>query len=311
MINKLAESHQGIMPIRVLQHNLIYTFENVNPEFLQLTKKVIEELGLDPGISYSTEEESVKSPYVVFNKIFINETFLSYIWCMCFSLTVLYEEIIVKKSKNDYFGNEDELINMELAREAYKLWEYGISLLSNYVPWEYSLPNPEYFEEKYEELIPKINGLYLIATVFVLGHEFAHIELKHNDKFIPDQNEQEQNKLFEKEADARAIRLVLDGINNDNKVTREMGLLIGLCSLLFFSSITKGEDYPDTDERIDSFFKKLEPEDPSDASWGIATLAYKLWDRHFEKGLIWIEGLESSKDQYNSIKAQIENLNQH
>ncbi len=311
MINKLSESHIGRMPIRVLQHNLIYAFENMNSQFLELSKKVISELGLDPGISCSFEEERAKSPYVVFKKIFINESFLSYAWSICFALTVLYEEIIVKKSRNDYYGNEDEVINMPLAREAYKLWEYAISLLYDYTAWDIQLPNPEIFDEKYEDLIPRINGLYITAMKFVLSHEFAHIELEHDVRIDSSVDQNEQSITFEKEADARAIKLVLAGIMDQNRMTVIMGLLMGLCSLLFFNSITADKNYPDVDERIDAVIKILNPEDPQDAMWGIATLAYRLWDRQYNKGLIWESGLESPKDQYYSIKSQVEKLSKN
>lgn len=308
MINKLATSHTGQMPIRVLQHNLIYAFENMNPDFIELTRKVIAELNLDPGIEYGMNREPVKSPRVIFGKIFIDESFLSYVWCVSFSLTVLYQEVIVKKSKNDYFRNEVEISDTDLVKKAYKLWEYAILLLDRYVKWDINLPNPESYDEHYEQLIPKINGLYITAMKFVLAHEFSHIELKHNERLDNNLDQNEQSVIFEREADDRAIKLVLDGRNNENRVTVNMGILLGLCSLLFFNSITKGETYPDTDERIDAVIKVIHPKDSQDPMWGIATLAYRLWDRQYNKGLIWQERLESPMELYYSIKHQVENL---
>lgn len=303
--NKLAASHQGLMPIRVLQHNFIYSFENINPDFLALSQKVITELEIDPGITYSYAEEQARSPYVIFKKIFINESFLSYVWCNCFALAQLYEEIIVKKSRNDYYGSEIEIINFPFAREAFKLWEYGISLLSIYSKWDIDLPNPESYDEKYEELIPRINSLYLTAMNFVLAHEFSHLELEHDSRVDPALEQNEQSIVFEKEADSRAISLVLAGADDDNTMTIKMGLLMGLCSLLFFKSVTKSECYPDVDDRIDAVISIINPEDAEDAIWGIATLAYKLWDKQYGKGLIWENGLESPKHLYYSIKNQV------
>jgi hypothetical protein len=298
----------GIMPIRVLQNTLIHAFENMNPGFLDLAKSVMKDQGLDPEISYSIEKNQAKSPYVLFNKIFLNESFLSYIWCISFSLTVLYSEVVVKKSRNDYYGNNNEIINAILSRDAYKLWEYAITILNQYKEWDLQLPNPEVYKFKKKDLIERINGLYITAMMFVLAHEFAHIELEHNKKNSIDARQEEQNAKLEKEADERAIELVLNGIDNKNKTTREMGLLIGLCSLLFFDAVTKKRDYPDTDERIDALIRKLDPKDPKDALWGISTLAYKLWDKQYNKGLTWKEGLESPKALYHSIKDQVRQL---
>lgn len=307
MINNLSESHQGNMPVRVLQHNLIYEFENMNPSFLELAQKVIAELGLDPGIHYGLGKVPVKSPHVVFNKMFIEESFLSYVWCMAFSLTVLYQEVIVKKSRNDYFGNDGETIDKELAHDAYKLWEYATSLLMEYKPWDKQLPNPELYNEKNDESIQKVNSLYLTAMKFILAHEFAHIELEHNNRIVLEEDLNAQSVVFEKEADARAIQLVLEGSEEGNSTTINMGILIGLCSLLFFSSITKSERYPDTDDRIDAIIQIINP-DSQDAMWGVATLAYKLWDNLYKMDLVWQDGLESPKHLYESIKAQVENL---
>lgn len=304
-INKLAPSHQGMMPVRVLQHNLIYGFENMNPDFLALAQKVIAEQGIDPGISYSYNAEPAKSPYVLFQKIFINESFLSYVWCNCFALGQLYEEVIVKKSLNDYHSNQNQVINIPLAREAYQLWEYGVSLLSGYNTWDMELPNPESYYRKYRKLIPRINGLYITAMKFVLAHEFAHLELEHTARFDSEADPNNQSILFEKEADGRAISLVLSGSNHKNKMTIQAGLLMGLCSLLFFNSETKSESYPDTGDRIDAAINAINPDDPSDAMWGIATLAYKLWDQIYEKGLTWQDGLDSPRDLYYSIRRQV------
>lgn len=293
------------MPIRVLQHNLIYEFEHINPDFLELTKCVIADLSLDTGIGYQIDEEPIKSPFVIFNKITVQEAFLSYVWCISFSLTVLYVEVIVKKSRNDFFGNNAEKIDFVKARDAYRLWEYATSLIYRYSSWNVLLPNPEYYHPKYVELIPKVNALYLVAMKFVLAHEFAHIELEHNSRIDPSIDPEILNKKIEKEADDRAIDLLMKGANKDNITTIKMGALIGLCSLLFFKSTTEERAYPDMDERIDAIIKVVNPE-PQDAMWGIATLAYKLWDVLYNKGLNWQPGLKSPMELYQSIKSQIQ-----
>lgn len=305
MINKYVKTHIGIMPVRVLQHNVIYSFENMNPAFLELSQRIISQLNLDPGISYLIEEGSIKSPYALFKKIFIQEAFLSYVWCIAFSLTVLYEEVNVKSSRNYYFSNQEEVMDQEKIQDAYHLWEYAISLIKKYSEWNKELlPNPEYYDEKYEELIPKVNSVYLVAMNFILAHEFAHIELEHDSRIDSNLNKSELSIQMEKEADARAFRLVFDGINSINAIEKRIGILIGLCSLLFFKSTTREDRYPDVDERIDAIISVVNPE-PMDPMWGIATLAYRLWDNLFQKNLVWQSGLKSTKELYYSIKHQV------
>jgi len=306
-IKNTSVHYQGIMPIRVLQHNLIVGFENANSEFKDLTKQVVTNSNLVKVISYTAEEERIKSPHVTFGQIAVQETFLSYVWCISFSLTVLYSEVVVKKAKNDTNPNDEEQINFEFARDAYQLWEYALSLIDDYSAWDINLPNPEIYSKEYEDLIPRINAMYIEAMKFVLAHEFAHVELEHSSRINPGIDENVFNKQIEKEADERAIELILKGMDESNSMTIKVGILAGLCSLLFFKSTTKELQYPDVDNRIHALIIAIDPDD-IDPMWGFAALAYRLWDKHFQKNLIWEEGLDSPKELYFSIKRQVEQM---
>jgi len=293
-INYLAMSHKGIMPIRVLQNNLINEFEGMNADFLDLSRGVINNEGADPAIGYVAEEEKVKSPYVLFNKINLNEAFLSYIWSNCYSLLVLYREVVVKKSYNEFHGVAEKVTDPVLAGNAYRLWEYAMSLIVSYTPWDTALPNPEVVESSQVDLILRVNSLYLKAMTFVLAHEFAHIELGHAESTLDN----------EKAADQRAIDLVMQGITPANRETKVFGVLMGLCCLLFLSASTTSANYPDMDDRIDAILQGTAP-DEANGMWGIAILAYKLWDQLYNVGLTWEENLGSPKDLYYNIKEQI------
>lgn len=266
----------------------------MNKDFLELTRKVIAREGVDPAIGYLIEEEKAKSPYVVFNKINVFESFLSYVWCNCYSFIVLYHEIIVKKSFNDFYGVEEKKIDMDLARGAYQVWEYAMTLICQYSEWGIDLPNPERVPPNQEGLVSKVNALYLNAMTFYLAHEFAHIELRHNSSTVD----------TEKAADERAMNLTLEGADKDSYDTKRFGILMGLCSLLFFKSTTKSSTYPDMDDRIDTILQKINP-GPQDGMWGIATLAYKLWDRLHCIGLEWREGMASPMELYYDVKRQV------
>jgi hypothetical protein len=188
------------------------------------------------------------------------------------------------------------------------IWEYAMALLQGYHAWPEILPSPELYPKRYRKLIPKINALYITAMKYVLAHEFAHIEFQHANADIGDMEPEEASILQEKEADSRAIELVLYGRDNKNSVTIRMGLLIGLCSILFTDSKAKKLNYPDTNDRIDAILQIIKP-DAQDAMWGIATLAYKLWDEYYNNELKWIDGLESPEALYHNIKEQVEALN--
>lgn len=308
-INKLAPAHSGSQPIRVLQHNIIAAYENTHPDFLELTRKIMNENGLQPGIEYRIADEPIRTPYVTgAKKICIQETFLSYVWCVSYALTVMYDEALAKMSRNRVAGEENEQINYELLAKAEALWNYAKSLKKVYTPWDMELPNPENYYPEDQWWIERINGVYVKALNYVLCHEFAHVEKKHFERYAAGENTAAHRKVHEKEADDRAIELVLMGTDDTNSATVRFGILIGLCSLLFFNSITYSSSYPSADDRIHAILEKINPE-PEDGMWGVATLAFKLWDGQFTKMYDWSNDLASYKDLYFHIKQQIEQEN--
>src|SRR5947209_485533 len=114
MENRFSTSHLGTQPIRVLQHNIASRFENTNPEFIELAKATIANQGLQNGLGYYINEFAImdkvdghtQTPFVNLNqkKIYIHETFMSYVWCISYSLYVLFDEEIAKQSQNRFAG---------------------------------------------------------------------------------------------------------------------------------------------------------------------------------------------------------------
>ena len=86
MINTYNETHEGHLPIRVLQHNIIHHFENTSRSFLETSKYVIERWGMSPEIDYLANIDGEKGHKLrwpnICNKtktICIQETF----WVIC------------------------------------------------------------------------------------------------------------------------------------------------------------------------------------------------------------------------------------
>lgn len=303
------ENFPGMMPIRVLQYNLLHDFTNLNPDFAEYSKSMIKDGRIKADIRLDCTESQVQSPMAGSDDhIYINEAFLTYMWCCCYGIAIIHSEQNQKMHDNYQSGSEVSVIDMDVVRKAFKVFEYGQSLLKGYSKWDKTLPNPETLDPKIQVLTEKANGLHLAAMKYVLAHEFAHIELNHSTRSTPGMSSLEQSTVFEREADARAIELVLQGQNDHNKDTIRFGILIGLCSLLFFSSSTIVPGYPNTDDRIEIYLKEINPS-PLDPMWALTVLAYKLWDQFNGIGLKFEEGLESQKELYHSIKLQIEQRN--
>ncbi|MCC5941011.1 MAG: hypothetical protein JJU37_05665 [Balneolaceae bacterium] len=314
-INKLSQSHKGVLPVRVLQHNIFHQFESTNPTFLELSRQIIKTKGLKPGIAYHSNEYPIlhevdghfgQTPYVNSEKkIAIHEVFLSYIYCVSYSLIVLYDEAVAKPMRNQVAESFLYKVDEEKIDKAEELFKYGISLITLFSDWDKErLPNPEYYDSQDTFYIERANSIFLFAINFILCHEFAHVEKEHIDKIKKGISKVSHIKDYEKEADDRAIDLMLLGVNDHTRSSVQVGILAGLCSMLFFKKETTNSTHPDTDDRIHSFLVKINPP-PEDALWGIAGLSFKLWDNQFSKNFNWPKEIDDLKELYYHIRKQI------
>lgn len=314
-INKLSSSHAGNQPIRVLQHNVTFQFETTNPTFVELTKTVIKNKGLKAGIGYYINDKAIlekvdghyQTPFVdEHGKIHVHETFLSYVWCVCYSMLVLYEEAIAKVSQNQVSKTLLHEIDVKKIDKAQELFDYAKSLIAYYSVWDKTnLPNPEEYTADDVFFIERANGLFIYSMNFILCHEFAHIELDHLAKRKQGQNTTSDILKFEKEADLRSMDLVLNGVTDKTKLSAEIGVLMGLCSMLFFKQKSETTTHPAIDDRIHKLIEKVNASN-ADPHWGIAVLAFKLWDNQFMKNFNWPKEVHDLKELYVSIRKEIQ-----
>lgn len=317
-INRLSASHKGSQPIRVLQHNITYQFETTNPTFTELSKTIIKDKGLQPGIAYHINNSAIldkvdgqaQTPFVNGKgKITVHETFLSYVWCICYSMLVLYEEAIAKTSQNQVSKTLIYEIDNQKIEKAQELFDYAKTLITSYSEWDKNeLPNPEIYSQDDVFFIERANGLFVYAMNFILCHEFAHIEKDHLEQLKQGKNSESHILSFEKEAYERAMTLVLSGANENTKLSAEIGVLVGLCSMLFFKQKSVTTTHPATDDRIHSLIEKAKPSN-ADAHWGIASLAFKLWDNQFMKNFNWPTEVHDLKELYELIREEIKKEN--
>lgn len=302
LINDYHPNHKGTQPIRVLQFNLTERLENTHPDFANQTRQLIDSLGFNPGIVYHCNELPIQAtvddhkgqtPYIKGGKIVhIHETFLSYVWCVTYALVTLYEEAVAKPSENQHAGRNVHTADVQLIKDAESLISYAWKLINLYEPWNKNLPNPELYDSVNSTWIHKINGIYLYAMNFILVHEFIHAQEQHGVKSAVALQQgtelEEYNALrrdFEREADLLAIRALRQGHIEytgadepaSNRVSSELGNLVGFCSLLFFSrSVNTSIQHPSIAERIDLFMQEVKPA-PESNLWGTACVAFRLW----------------------------------
>jgi hypothetical protein len=314
-INKFSQNHEGNQPIRVLQFNITYQFEMTNPDFIEMSKKLFKTGQLQPKINYCINsfpilyklDDHIQTPFIDRKgKITIHETFLSYVWCVCYSLLVIYEEAISKPINNNFQNKTTHSIDEAKIDKALMLLNYGKSLIKKFTIWDKeNLPNPEIFYNSDALFIEKTNGIFVYAMNFILCHEFAHAEKEHIAKKINGFTFSYQKIEFENEADKRSIELILKDIDVENKISAELGILIGMCSQLFFRRETTSATHPAIDNKINDFLELVNPEYDS-MLWAIAILAYKLWDNQFNINFVWPQETNDYEELYYKIKFQID-----
>ncbi len=178
MIDTYNSSHSGHLPIRVLQHNIIHQFENTSHRFLIETEDAIKNYGLKKEIIYtlnksSSEGNKIEGPYILNSEkqIYIQETFLAYLWCMCYSLHLNTDNLI-----------SSAIVENHKIKSIQEIFSYALSLKDRYNDWNKSnLPNPELYSDQDKGDIECTNELFLYALNFILCHEFSHISLGHID----------------------------------------------------------------------------------------------------------------------------------
>ncbi len=179
------QNHQGFLPIRVLQFNIIYWLETVSPIFFTKMKEEIIKKGLEPGIKYNIDRNPIihaarlnAANINAKRQINIYETFNSYLWCISYSLLVAFDEVMQKPHLNGKYSGALDLNNSHV-KAAIDVFNYGLSLKKSYSDWDYSIPNPEKFDCKYSFYIEKANSVFVSAMFFILSHEIGHSYYNH------------------------------------------------------------------------------------------------------------------------------------
>lgn len=315
MINNYKASiHKGLQPIRVLEQNIIHIFENTHPTFLNELVKLVNDSGLKPGINYIVDENPLfckypngeiyfRSPNVNQDKVIeIQETFLSYLWIICYTLFVSYHEMDPNLQKlenkhSSYYEN------------ALTLFVYGMSLLKDFSKWDLNLPNPELFNENdslNKDYIEKTNAIFLYAVDFVLIHEVSHVKCQHIDYSLNHHMTKEDMKIMEYEADKIASNILIEAMKDKgNALTISMGFISSICSLLLLRKEYTSCTHPDGNERIKIALYSLNIEE-THLLWNIASVAILLWNEIYKIGLDLNIVPTSPKELFNTLYNQME-----
>lgn len=313
LINRYnANINIGNQPIRVLHHMNLWMFQNTHPDFPNELSLAFDKNGLSKTIDIVYGDSKVQGPFIrVQNKrIVLQETFLSYLWCITHSVYVIYVLKIEQPKINQQVGKEVYPENEEDLKKAEELFDYAKSLIVTYAKWDKeTLPNPEIYLAQKRDLIEQPNCIYTEAVKFILCHEYTH-GIKHLDILNSGKEiELSGYKKFEKEADSNAIELILKGIfpNRINELPIQIGITIGLLSMFYFKATTENKIHPKTEDRLVDAVEQMQISDNHDV-WGIALVGLRLWDEQFGLDFKW-KFEKTDKEQFYDLIKQIKEKN--
>lgn len=284
----------GDMPISWLYNYVIGRFENTNDSFIDLCNKLISEKKIKPGLKLDDSFNAGITPDGV---MIIGRPLMSSLWCMCYYGFVTYEKAVAIHQENIKNGLIDNLDRgaIEIAE---KCRLYALSLKSGLFDWPNELPKPEDHERN--EFVNLTNQLFLYAMNYIMCHELAHRELGHSIGLTGDKSRQQ-----EYDADERSFELLLQGRDGNNNMTLELGILLGLCSMLMLvPNENDGITHPSSINRLKAFLQKLDPI-PESQLWGMACLFLGIWDNVFKKNYDFSDSVDTYKDMFYNVVNQI------
>ena len=295
-------------PIEVLTGNIIHAFENANPLSLNAHLNATESGLIARQIDYDNGCDKVKTTHAKkeSREIYLQETYLSYLWSLIYSILVMYEEGVQKPLINNQFTGVIDSSNPLLYR-ARCLYEWAISLPTEYSHWDEQLPNPRnHLNDKERFYAERANGIYQDAVAYNLFHEFAHLTLGHDAYFdetppIDMTESQKADRIqIENEADSFAFNMLIDsGAPDRERLAKGLAVIIAnIGSLLVVNSPSNlsQSTHPDLDDRLHRALMSLNLEEEINQfyGWYLGCLAIRLF--------VIKHGLEEEPKEYETAQ---------
>lgn len=301
----------GNQPVRVLHKILKFYFYTSSESFSQELYELIIVGGIKQEIVITTGDEPLiqttkeLTPYVDANKqLEIHESFLSYIWCISYSMYILYNETVSYPTINHNVKYEKYKQNPEEIERAKQLLEYGLFLIYDFKEWDKDkLPNPEKYQAEFKDYTQQSSAIFTEAIKWILAHEYTHIK-DHIDHFSQATS---TSHIFtwELEADKNATAIMKKSIQDDSHaICVHGGVVCAILSLLFLDSKTDSLDHPNIEDRLTDALEQLDLTE-DDYVWGLSCLGLKYWGNTYAIPIEIKKVGNSHKDLYYDIIKQI------
>ncbi len=288
-----STNSQGLLPIRVLQSSILECLHYFGD--IDHIEDEIKYCELNPKIKWKVSDTPIHDFACITpnHQIEICENACQYLWCMCFSISIFFYEIIQKQLLNFE-------IDEDLKRNAINCFQRGIGLLTNFERnIFFELPNPETEEWKNSVYVSNTNSVFCSALTFILLHEFGHQYYGHLT-YKPD------SEIGYIKDELAADDYAFDRFYNTLDLTIKNGITIALLSFVFSDDTMKGgAQHPDPDNRLERIMIKMGLHD-NDPLWGLVASAFDLWAFHYDLSIEPPYNMKSYKNSFDYYKTEIE-----
>lgn len=301
-------THPGLMPIRVLQYNIIRNIENHKTNRLEELKKMVLDNKILPGIKYKINNEKLKPIHVdpIKKQIVVEEQFLAFLWSFIYSTFVINEEGIQIPTIHNggvFSGNIDT--SRQITKRAFQLFNWCVKLPVGFNFWPLHLPNPEILHSAEEQFYcEKVNGIFQDTVTYLINHEIAHLlnnhwEVLEEIKLKDNKDRTLDEKLFyqqvEGEADVYARETMVDlSVSDDEKLLKGISIIYANLASFFLLDHPKNlEDqlHPDLDIRLSNTLDYLCFQDAKnrDYSFMLGFMVLHYFFHHHKEKLEMVE----------------------
>ncbi|MFA6200044.1 MAG: hypothetical protein WC679_06550 [Bacteroidales bacterium] len=321
-------------PVMSLNHQIIEKLEKLD----SIGIKNLIEKGLNKTITFTEFQESIKNPAEIkkeisdenhsIDSIFLSAAYCQFLWTISYVALNVYDcnnvndELKNNPTYKDDLINEREHANKIIVNISSKELKEKCLEVINKVDHIYKyIDKDKVFNEchdvfiegmkltdknntkidikRYYELTSvftkgneKVNGIYLYAVLFVLIHEIQHFSLEHLESTIDN----------EFEADSASFWTLFSDVEENEKTTANIGVLVGLCSLIFINDLDGGGTHPDNDDRIMEVLKNIIEENPHYT--GLVTTIFNMWAYYYDV----LEIQELQNNTYNSDRDYLDEI---
>lgn len=275
-------THKGVLPVRVLQFNMLKWFEEVSPDLLQEVLEEVQYRGLQRGIGYHIAIAPITDAAEIDGKkkIHFYENYLQFLWGVSYAITTLFEEGFVKPVKaGTYSGATD--MGDPFVRKAYAVFDASIELFDKCDQAKhYGLPNPEKETAVDSKLIRQVNGVFSAASAFILMHEVGHQFYGHLDDNDSADDSDDAKGQYDDEflADEYALEWLQKGKAPSDALdnTNAMGVIAAMTTFILMDPQLEGDaEHPPPHLRMVHALEKLGMTDEN--LWACACIGLRLW----------------------------------